>query len=70
MIIDYSISSINDEDLLVKAIADVVRISRQEGKSLADITQEVLADDAILSKRERLLLSEILTAAWQDLEIA
>ena len=54
-----------DEDLIAAAIAGVIQISRSEGKSLDDLVAEVLLDDALLDSAQRLLLSQVVSQAWQ-----
>ena len=53
-----------NEELVAAAIADVVRISRSQGKSLEDVTAEVLAEDCLLEPPLRQWLSEAVTQAW------
>lgn len=54
-----------DEDLIAAAIAGVIQISRSEGKSLDDLVAEVMVDDCLLEPAQRLLLSQIVSQAWQ-----
>ncbi|WRH68488.1 MAG: hypothetical protein RSE13_10030 [Planktothrix sp. GU0601_MAG3] len=42
-----------------------MHVSRQQ--SLEDLKAEVLADDSILNREQRLWLSELVTHAWQSL---
>lgn len=56
-----------DEELVAAAIAGVVQIARSQGQSLAQLTAEVLAEDAILDKVQRVWLSELVTQAWESL---
>lgn len=56
-----------DEEMIASAIAGLVRISRSEGKSLEELTSEVLAEDPILDQVQRRWLSQIVTQAWQTL---
>lgn len=53
-----------NEELVAAAIADVVRISRSQGKSLEEVTAEVLAEDRLLEPPLRQWLSEAVVQAW------
>ncbi|MBW4487832.1 MAG: hypothetical protein KME12_08585 [Trichocoleus desertorum ATA4-8-CV12] len=56
-----------DEELVAAAIAGVVLITRSEGRSLADLTTEVLKDDSLLDAAQRRWLSDIVAQAWESL---
>lgn len=56
------------EELVAAAIVGVVMLTRQQGRSLEDLTAEVLADDQLLDKVQRRWLSEVVCDAWQLLE--
>lgn len=56
-----------DEELVAAAIAGVVKIARSQGQSLAQLTAEVLAEDGILDKVQRMWLSELIAQAWERL---
>jgi len=56
-----------DEELVAAAIAGVVQITRSEGRSLDELTAEVLADDSLLDQSQRRWLSDIVAEAWQSL---
>lgn len=56
-----------DEELVAAAIAGVVMITRSEGRSLEDLTTEVLTDDSLLDAAQRRWLSDIVAQAWQSL---
>ncbi|HEY9628738.1 MAG: hypothetical protein HY785_02880 [Oscillatoriophycideae cyanobacterium NC_groundwater_1537_Pr4_S-0.65um_50_18] len=56
-----------NEELIATAIAGVVQIARLKGQSLEDLTAEVLADDSILDRESRRLLSDIVAQAWWTL---
>lgn len=56
-----------DEELVAAAIAGVIKISRSQGKSLDQLTAEVLADDSLLDKPQRLWLKEVVAQAWDSL---
>ncbi len=55
-----------DEELVASAIAGVIKISRLEGKSLAELRAEVMADDSLLDAELRYWLSEIVAQAWDS----
>lgn len=56
-----------DEELVATAIAGVVRVARSQGRSLEDLTAEVLADEGILDRKLRLWLSDVVAQAWNSL---
>lgn len=56
-----------NEELIATAIAGVVQIARLKGQSLEDLTAEVLADDSILDRDARRVLSDIVAQAWRTL---
>jgi hypothetical protein len=56
-----------DEELVASAIAGVINISRSEGKSLEQLTAEVLADDRLLDKSQRVWLKDVVIQAWKSL---
>jgi hypothetical protein len=56
-----------DEELIAAAIAGVVRVTRSQGRSLEELTAEVLADDSLLDWKVRLWLSDIVAHAWKSL---
>ena len=53
-----------DEELVAAAIAGVIKMSRLQGQSLEDLTQEILADDGFLDASGRSWLSHVLADAW------
>lgn len=55
------------EELVAAAIAGVIKISRSQGKSLEELTGEVLADDRLLDKAQRRWLKDIVVQAWESL---
>lgn len=55
-----------NEELVAVAIAGVIQISRAQGKSLDDLTDELLADDSLLDSYQRHYLSHIVSQAWQQ----
>lgn len=54
-----------DEDLVAKAIAGVIKIARDRGQTLKEITAAVQADDGLLDQAQRYWLSGIVTEAWE-----
>ena len=56
-----------DEELIAAAIAGVIQISRSEGKSLEQLTAEVLADDCLLDMQQRRWLKEVVAQAWESI---
>ena len=57
-----------NEDLMLCAIAETIEISRKRGKSLEEITAEVLADDRLLDLNMRRWLSQTVAHVWHFLE--
>ncbi|HEY9863517.1 MAG TPA: hypothetical protein V6D21_04990 [Candidatus Obscuribacterales bacterium] len=55
------------DELVVTALAGVVKIARSRQQSLEDLKAEVLADDSLLNREQRVWLSELVTHAWQSL---
>ncbi len=62
-ILALSRSSVNEE-IIATAVAGVVRIARQEGKTLDDLIAGVLQDDRLLDLDRRRWLSDLVTQAW------
>ncbi|MFB2893239.1 hypothetical protein ACE1CI_10030 [Aerosakkonemataceae cyanobacterium BLCC-F50] len=56
-----------DEEIVAAAIAGVIKISRREGKSLEQLTAEVLADDCLLDMQQRRWLKEVVAQAWESI---
>lgn len=56
-----------DETVVAAAIAGVIRLARQEGRSLEDLTAEVMADDRLLEPSVRQQLSDLVAHAWFSL---
>lgn len=56
-----------NEEIIVAAIAGVVKIARNEGQSLDELTAEILQDDQLLDSVQRLWLSKITSQVWQSL---
>jgi UDP:flavonoid glycosyltransferase YjiC (YdhE family) len=56
-----------NEELVATAIAGVVKIARDRGQSLSELTAEVLKDDLILDRTQRDWLSRIVALAWESL---
>jgi hypothetical protein len=55
-----------DEELVTSAIAGVVKIVRAQGKSLDELTAQVLADDPVLDQQQRRWLSKLVAQAWES----
>ncbi len=55
-----------DEELVAAAIAGVIKIIRIEGKSLEDLTSQVLEDDFVLDRQQRHWLSKLLAQSWES----
>ncbi|MGQ4649021.1 hypothetical protein [Lyngbya aestuarii] len=58
-----------DEEVVVAAIAGVIQLARSQGKSLEDLTAEVLAEDSLLDSSQRRWLSELVAQAWTSLPV-
>ena len=56
-----------DEELIATAIAGVVKIARSQGKSLEQLTAEVLQEDPLLDQSQRRWLSHVVIQAWLKL---
>ena len=56
-------NSVNEE-VVASAIAGVIRITRNNGQSLEELTAGVLQDDCLLDLECRKWLSELVTQAW------
>ena len=56
-----------DEELIATAIAGVVKIARSQGKSLEQLTAEVLQEDPLLDQSQRRWLSNVVIQAWLKL---
>ena len=52
------------EALVANAIADVVGAAKANGRSLKDVTAEVLFDDQVLDPSTRYWLSGVVSQAW------
>lgn len=57
-----------DEELVATAIAGVIKIVREQGQSLENLTSEVLADDSLLDPTQRRWLSIIVAQAWESIQ--
>lgn len=56
-----------DGEIIAAAIAGIVKIARQEGQSLDELTAEVLQEDCILDGGQRRWLSKLVSQVWQSL---
>jgi hypothetical protein len=65
-IVALSRGSVNEE-IIARAIAGVVNVARQEGKTLEDIIAGVLQDDRLLDLDRRKWLSDLVVHAWSIL---
>jgi hypothetical protein len=50
------------------AIAEVVKIARQQGRSLEDLQAEILQDHSILDIVQRRWLKNVIIKAWEIVE--
>lgn len=55
-----------DDAVVAAAIAGVIRLARSQGRSLEDLTAEVMADDRLLEPQLRQRLSELVAHAWKQ----
>ena len=53
-----------DEEIIAIAIAELVRMARQQGQSLDLLVADVLRDDCVLDPNRRKWLSELVVRAW------
>lgn len=56
-----------DDEVVAAAVAAVIRMARTEGRSLEELTAEVMADDSLLDADVRQQLSDVLAIAWARL---
>jgi len=54
-------------DLVAAAIVGTIQVARAEGRSLEDLINEVLIDDALLDSAQRRWLSDVVAVAWRNL---
>ena len=52
------------EELVAEAIAGIIGAAKANGRSLTDLTEEVLMDDHVLDNSTRHWLSDIVSQAW------
>lgn len=62
-------SSVNEE-VIATAIAGVIRIARQQGQSLEELTAKILQDDLVLDLEYRQWLSKLVAQAWLVLPLS
>ena len=55
------------EEMVAAAIAGVIGAAKAEGRSLEDVRQEVLSDDAVLDSPTRTWLSQVVSEAWNTM---
>ena len=60
------VNSVNEEHI-TQAIVSVIQSARRQGQSLDEVMAELMADDALLDKNLRRLLSDIVAQAWETL---
>ena len=53
------------EEIVAIAIAGVVQLARQQGRSLEDLQAEILKDDLILDIVQRRWLRDLIIKAWE-----
>lgn len=53
--------------LVAEAIAFVIDTARNQGQTLDDLVNEILAEDPILNQLQRRWLSNIIIQAWKNL---
>ncbi len=58
-----------DEEIVAVAITGVIKIARSEGRSLEELTSQVMAEDPILDRVQRRWLSDILTQTWYSMPL-
>ncbi|MDY6939856.1 MAG: hypothetical protein SWY16_19660 [Cyanobacteriota bacterium] len=56
-----------DEETVAVAIAGTIHLARAQGKSLADVTAEVLHDDRVLDSTQRRWLTSLVAQAWESI---
>ncbi|MDJ0844322.1 hypothetical protein [Crocosphaera sp.] len=54
-----------DEEMIAVAITGVVNLARSQGRSLDELTAEVLEDDPLLDGVQRRWLSDLVRQVWQ-----
>lgn len=57
------------DEVIAAAIIGVIKMARSLGQSLEDLQAEVLADDNLLDLAQRRRLRDIVTHAWETLDI-
>jgi hypothetical protein len=58
------------DSLLLSALTVVVLTARDKGQTLAELQAEVLAEDLLLDRHQRLFLSDIVSKAWERMPVA
>jgi hypothetical protein len=58
-----------DEELVASAIVGAIAVSQQQGKTLEELTTEILVDDNLLDSSQRHWLSEMLAQTWEMLSL-
>lgn len=52
------------EELVAVAIAGIIGAAKADGRTLQDLTEEVLFDDQVLDQATRNWLSDVVVQAW------
>lgn len=55
-------------EMIALAIAEVVKVARQQGQSLEDLQAEILQDHSILDIVQRRWLKDLIIRAWEIVE--
>jgi hypothetical protein len=55
-----------DEELVAAAIAGVIKVVRDQGQSLEELTSQLLADDSLLDRQQRRWLTNVVSQAWHS----
>ncbi|MEO1402963.1 MAG: hypothetical protein AAFV72_17185 [Cyanobacteria bacterium J06635_1] len=71
---DASAQSLNSKPMdcaneahITYAIVSVIQAARLRGQSLAEVMDELMADDALLDRDLRRLLGDVVAQAWEKL---
>lgn len=53
-----------NNEVVASAIVGVIQVARDQGKSLSELQAELLTEDTLLSKDDRIWLSELVATQW------
>jgi len=53
-------------ETVAAGILGLVQLTRGQGRTLADLLQEVLAEDALLDEAQRQWLGQLVTETWEQ----